>query len=238
MSPATEMCLRETLENSEASDSSLGRYVGFESRWVLLLGAFELVVEGCLTEAEEREAGIIHFAKEVGGLTPEEMDCVRRADAIDSVWAALDPFADAGHPALNCVRPEQLAEKDVANFGDWPFKTTDDQRACAQDHYREMHVAARKVPEGTSMHALRSFFLNVVIFSCLTDDQLIVIYEDWDVMEFECAREGLAVMLRDYKELGPKVILGNPDALTPDELERREAHESRLEAVMDRCWDL
>lgn len=32
LSPETEMCLRETLENSEASDSSVGRYMGFDSR--------------------------------------------------------------------------------------------------------------------------------------------------------------------------------------------------------------
>ena len=238
LSPATEMCLRETLENSEASDSSLGRYIGFESRWVLLLGTFELVVEGCLTEAEEREAGIIYFAKEVGGLTKEEMDCVRRADGTDSVWVALDSLGDAGHPVLDCVRPEQLAEKDVADFlGSVPFETTDDQRDCVQGHFTEMYSAARKVPEGTRMHTLWSFFLGVVIFSCLTDDQLIVIYEDWDVMEFECTREGFEITLRDYRELGPRLILGNPDALTPEELERREAHESRLEALEARCQD-
>ena len=200
-----------------------------------------------MTEAEESEFGIIYFTKEVGGLTQEEMECVRRADAIDSVWGALDYRGDAGHQVLDCVRPEQLAERDVANFfgfvasffeGNVPFETTDDQWACVHAHFTEMHVALRKVPEGTEMSSVRGFFTAVAMFSCHTDEQLNVIYEDAATeTEIDCGREVFEIGLRDYRQLGPRLTLGNPEALTPEELESREAHEARIEAVESRCSD-
>ena len=136
-----------------------------------MVGSFELVIENCLTEAEEREARVINFAEEVGGLTQEERDCVRRVAATESLYGAFDP-GEALHPVLDCVSPEKLVEKYVADLvGNVPFLLTDDQRDCVHYLLEEMYAAARRAPEDTPMSHLQGFFYSVATLTCFTNDQ-------------------------------------------------------------------
>ena len=195
LSAETETCIRDIVIKNQTSDTVPRLSALFNS-------SFSSAT--CMNKEESLETEVAFFAREVGGLTEDERDCLRQVAATgEGLYNAFEyhNLIWPNHSAFDCLSEEQLLEFQVAHFAEGKEGMTNDQLNCVRRLIAESASVGKRLDTDEARYAVGGMSRMAATFVCLTNDQIKAVDQDVPDASIECQRRLWAERLPDLYEV-------------------------------------